>query len=231
MTDQDGAPVAVSPRLAALCTCAAGHVFSWPDGTRALVFNRPGRYGESGTWYVARAGEGETFDRADAATTNGSSSPVRRAQPGEVGFARFDTSTDDDLFKPFPFDSQLIVVPFGPDVPHSREAPVVSLGTFARSAGGHLLVPVFCDRVCSPSAGTAGQARLPHTDSSGKRLAGPLEPFSVAYVRATLRTGQTAATIRVRATDNRRHRSATRSVTFRRLHRRGFWCARGASCP
>jgi len=180
---------------------------------------------ETGSWYVARPDARGVFDRAVKATENATSLPVRRARAGEVGFARFDTSTDNNLFRRH---SRLVVVPFGAEVARSRRAPRLRFGTSARTTGRRLLVPVYCDRVCRVhgSAGVAGPLAV--TDFEGKRIDARLEPFTVAYLRVTLRAGREKVRVSARATDDARHRAAA-NARFLRSPRRGTWCIAGTS--
>ncbi|MEA2157364.1 MAG: hypothetical protein QOE11_3504, partial [Solirubrobacteraceae bacterium] len=220
----DGTPITISPALARLCPCTRPQVFRWGDGTRVLVFQILGTEfaTEAGDWYVARAGAGAIFDAAVDATQNASSLPVRRARPGEIGFARFDTNTDQGLFRQH---SRLIVVPFGPRVPRSRRPARLSFGTFARAAAGHLLVPVFCDRFCRVRSGTLSRV----TDFRGRLHPGRLEPFSVVYMRVALPARRGSTRVRLSVTDDAGHRTVAGATFVRR--RAGQWClGRASAC-
>jgi hypothetical protein len=222
----DGTPITISARLARRCPCVRPQVFHWGGGARVLVFQIYGTEfpGESGSWYVARPDKRGVFDGAVEATRNAGSLPVRRTQTGEVGFARFDTNTDDELFRQH---SRLIVVPFGARVARSRRAPRLAFGSFARASAGHLIVPVYCDRVCGVHGSSGHVGRLPVTDSQGKRIDARLEPFTVAYLRVTLPAGRARASISVGASDDAGHRAAARATFVRGSHP-GRWCTAAA---
>jgi hypothetical protein len=108
----DGTPITISARLARRCPCVRPQVLHWGGGARVLVFQVYGTEfaRQLGSWYVAHPDKHGVFDGAVEATRNATSLPVRRTRSGEVGFARFDTSTDNGLFRQH---SRLIVIPFG----------------------------------------------------------------------------------------------------------------------
>lgn len=216
----DGQPVTISRRLARLCPCIRPQLFGWGDA-RVLVFLRAaGAFGiDTLGWYVAHRDRRGVFDAAVAAVRNAGSLPVRRSHVGEVGFARFDTNTDSNLFRR---RSRLVVVPFGPRVARSRRAPRLRLGAYARSTRLRVLVPVYCDRVCSVR-GTTGTRRLAISDSQGRRIDPLLEPFTVAYLRVPLRDDGGPVRVSASAVDNARHRT-TASGTFVRSPRARLWC-------
>lgn len=223
----DGSGITISERVARLCLCIRPRVFSWNGGVRVLAFQHADRTtGESGGWYIARAGADGVFDGAVKATTNASSVPVRRARAGEIGFARFDTNTDNNLFRRH---SRLVVVPFGTHVARSRRAPRLGFGTSSRLHGAHhLLVPVYCDRVCTVHGSAGAIGLLPITDFLGHRVDAVLEPFSVRYVRIVLAAGQKTVQASATARDDSGHRSSVQA-TFVRSKHLGVWCLSGAS--
>lgn len=212
----DGSPITISVRLARNCPCLRPHVFIWPTGARVLAFSVL-----NGDWYVAAAGAGGVFYHSVRATTNEASLPVRRARPGEIGFARFDTNTDHGLFRQ---RSRLVVVPFGTRVARSRRAPRLAFGTFARlNRARHLLIPVYCDRACGMHGSSGRAGRLPITDARGTRIDASLEPFTVAYLRVRVPAGRTKVRVSAGAADDAGHRSNARA-TFVRGQRSGLWC-------
>ncbi len=221
----DGTPITISVRLARLCPCIRPQVFRWGGGTRVLAFQTYGSAHayELGNWYVATSDRTGAFTDPRLATRNASSLPVRRATPGEVGFARFDTNTDYNLFRP---RSRLVVVPFGPKVARSRRAPRIGFGTYANASSLRLLVPVHCDRVCTVR-GSSGTRRLGVTNSQGRRVTARLEPFTIGYLRLPLRRGLRSTTVRFTATDDAGHAS-TAQTTFLRGRRAGLWCIAGS---
>lgn len=177
---------------------------------------------ELGNWYVASPDASGAFTAPRLATRNSSSLPVRRATPGELGFARFDTNTDYNLFRQ---RSRLVVVPFGPKVPRSRRAPRIGFGTYANASSLRLLVPVHCDRVCTVR-GSSGARRLRVTNSRGRRASTRLEPFTIAYLRVPVRRGLRRTTVSFTATDDAGHAS-TAQTTFLRGRRAALWCVAG----
>jgi hypothetical protein len=66
------------------------------------------------------------------------------------------------------------------------------------------------------------------TDFAGKRIDARLEPFTVAYLRVTLRAGRAKVRVSARATDDAGHRAAA-NARFLRSPRRGTWCIAGTS--
>jgi hypothetical protein len=222
----DGTPVAISARLARRCPCVRPQVFRW-GRTRVLAFQVYATSAgfELGTWYVARPDRSGVFDRAILATTNASSRPVRRKRAGELGFARFDTSTDSGLFRR---RSRLIVIPFGARVPRSRRAARLRFGTYALANARRLLAPVYCDRVCRVR-GTSRGRRLRVTDSKGRRIDSRLEPFTVAYLRVPLGPGRRHVQVNAAALDDAARPSAARG-TFLRSRRATLWCLGRTRC-
>lgn len=218
----DGTPVEVSAALARRCPCIRPQVFRWAGGTRVLAFQTYASQAsfELGGWYVARPGAGGVFDHPVRATDHAESLPVRRARPAELGFARFDTNTAYNLFRR---RSRLVVVPFGARVPRSRRAPRLAFGTYARATKTRLLIPVFCDRVCGVHGSSGRAGRLPTTDFQGRRIDARLEPFSVGYLRVTLRPGRRSVRISAGASDDAGHRAIARA-SFQRSTRTGLWC-------
>jgi hypothetical protein len=223
---QDGTPVTIATNLARLCPCLRPSVFGWGGGAQVLAFQSYGsKFAEAGTWYVAQPDGHGVFDDAVEATRNSYSVPVRRATVGEVGFARFDTETDDNLFRQH---SRLVVLPFGSHVPASRRAPRLDFGTHARATASRVLIPVYCDRVCGVHGSSGRVGRLRTTDFQGRRIDARLEPFSVAYLRVALPAGRTKVRISLSAADDAGHR-ATARATFARGPRGWLWCRAGAS--
>jgi len=223
----DGAPITITPKLGRLCPCINPHLFRWRGGASVLAFqtttarlNAP-----QGAWLVSYAGRDGVFDTAVPATDRPSSRPVRRATPGEIGFADFDTNADYNLVRQ---RARLVVVAFGPRVPASRRAPRLGFGTFARLNAHRLLVPVFCDRVCGMHGSSGRVGRLSITDSQGRRVDADLEPFTVAYLRITVPAGRSQVRVTLGASDDAGHRAAKRA-TFVRGRRAGLWCRAGAS--
>jgi hypothetical protein len=213
----DGQPVTISQRLARLCPCVQPQVFDW-GAARVLVFART--KGRSGIylrgWYVAHRNARGVFDTVVEATRNADSSlPVRRARTGEIGFASF----DDIRFRR---RSRLVVVPFGPRVARSRRAPRLRFGTDARATSLHLLVPVYCDRVCRVD-GSAGGRRLAINDFLGNRIGSLLEPFTVAYLRVPPPGHRKTVHVSASAIDDAGHRASVHA-TFLRSRRTWLWC-------
>ncbi|MEA2272989.1 MAG: hypothetical protein QOI98_1697 [Solirubrobacteraceae bacterium] len=223
----DWTPITISARVARRCPCLRPQVFRWSGGRKMLAFQVHSTEFPAvvGNWYVARPNADGVFDEAVLATQNAASMPVRRKRAREVGFARFDTSTDSNLFRR---RSRLIVVPFGDSVPPSRRAPRLRFGTYAYKRAGRLLVPVYCDRVCGVHGSSGHVGRLPVTDSEDKRIDAALEPFSVAYLRVTIPAGRAKARVSLSASDDAGHRSAAQG-TFVRGSRARLWCLAGAS--
>lgn len=226
----DGSPLTVSQRFARRCPCLRPHVFRWNGGVRVLAFQITDEApsGEAGDWYVAHAGAGGVFYHSVRATSHASSLPVRRARPGEIGFARFDTETDNLLFRRH---SRLVVVPFGPRVPRSRRAPRLRFGTSVRlTRARRLLIPVYCDRVCGLHGSSGRIGRLPIANYLGTRIDAGLESFTVAYLRLTVPRGRASVRVSASASDDAGHR-ATARATFVRGKRAGRWCLAGtAAC-
>jgi len=210
----DATPITIDAGVAHFCPCRNPRVFTWSGGVRVLTFQT------RGTWYVARAGRDGVYTGAVRATEHAGSVPVRRARPGEVGFARFDTETDDSLFRRH---SRLIVIPFGSKVAASRRAPRLRFGSYARVADHHLLVPVYCDRVCTVRGRSALDARLRVVDFRGRRVDPGLEPFTVRYLRVALPAPHVDARVSASAADDADHR-VTAGATFVRGKRAAFWC-------
>jgi hypothetical protein len=207
----DGTAIYMTPRLARICPCLRPHVFRWgPRGeVRAIaIMAVHGGYPTYGrAWYVAGRNADAAYDHPVKATEHTSSAPIRRKRPGEVGFARFDTSTDYNLFRQ---RSRLIVIPFGPRVPRSRRAPRLRFGTYVRVTKAGLFIPVYCDRV-----------------SLGKRMSAHLEPFTVVYLRVSP-PHRKAISVGATAVDNAGHRVTIRGA-FVRAKRATSWCLAGSS--
>lgn len=219
----DGTPVTVSAAVAALCPCPPPHLLTWGDGTRVLavqVFSRPTTFpvGELGGWYVARPGAGGAFDAPVKATDDGSVVAMRATRPGEVAFAKLDTEADFGLFRR---EARLERIPFGPDVPRSRQAPRTGFGAYGVVSRGHLFLPVFCDRVCSVDVRDARFRRLPLAEPGVGAASRRLEPFTVVYASVPL-PQHSPVRLRVGAVDNAGHRRAIGGTYVR--GGRGQWC-------
>lgn len=211
---RDGEPVVLAPELARRCPCLQAAVLRWP-GVRRLAVLLPARSDDelpAHEWFVARPGPDGAFGAPRRATRTAGAKPVRGARPGEVGFARFDTETDFTLFRS---RSRLIVMPFGPRVPRSRRAPVLHFGTTATRRGKHLLVPVYCDRVCTVRGRSAAGNRLRVVAFRGTTTRATREPFDVVHLRVPLRPGAGRVAVTASATDDARH-TRRRSVGFTR---------------
>jgi hypothetical protein len=211
----DATPITIDASVAHFCPCRNTRVLTWGGDVRVLAFQTTG-----GNWYVARAGRDRVYTSAVKATEHAGSVPMRRARPGEVGFARFDTEADNNLFRQH---SRLVVIPFGSKVPASRRAPRLRFGTYARAADRHLLVPVYCDRVCAMHGSSGPDRRLRMVDFRGRRVDPSLEPFTVRYLRVALPAPHLNARVTARASDDAGHR-ATARATFVRGKRGAFWC-------
>jgi hypothetical protein len=211
----DAAPITIDAGVAHFCPCTNARVFTWTGDVRVLAFQTDG-----GDWYVARGGRDGAFTGAVKATEHAAAVPMRRARPGEVGFASFDTETDNLLFRQH---SRLIVIPFGSKVPASRRAPRLRFGTYATVVNHHLLVPVYCDRVCGIHGSSGGDTRLRIVDYRARRVDPRLEPFTVRYLRVAFPAPHVNARVSASASDDAGHR-ATARATFVRGKRAVFWC-------
>lgn len=219
---EDGQPVTVSARVAALCPCRSVRVFTWGTGERLLTFARFGtRTAASGDGYVVHPDTGGTFDRAELATASDGALAVRRARPGEVAFARVDSGGELPGALP---QGHLVVIPYGPAVPLSRRAPRARFGDAARATARRVLVPVSCDRDCTVAGTDTGPGRLPVRDFRAARASSRPEAFQVVYLLATPGR-RTRLHLRLRATDDAGH-SARIRATF--ALRSGGWCRVGA---